>query len=228
MPRISIRLSSYTGIVCNKKIGDKTINENGKELNLSMLQPLDADIAANVLKQSGHLVPLTKWSRSKKDYEGNSDRFIFLICMCLMIGAALGSIAWYASSKQITPNLFVVCLMVGCVLGCVLFFGTPAKRKKVFKPKPETPVQTLENQFGVHVAGVEDQSLFAQTGFKHVLVRNDATHFSPATIFVWIERYNLEEERTWPMTYIALFDEDGKPIMLKQSTPQEDYPHVER
>lgn len=204
------------------------MTEKGKELNLSMLQPLDTDIAANVLKQSGHLVPLTEWSRSKKDYEGNSDRFMFSTCIVLMIGAVLGIVAGYAFSNQLRSTLFVVCLIVGCLIGCMLFFGTPTKRRKIFRPKPETPVQTLESQFGVHVAGVENQSLFSTIGFKHILIQNDATHFSPATLFVWIERYNLEEERTWSMTYIALFDEDGKPLMLKKSKPQEDSTNVER
>lgn len=48
--------------------------EHGEELNLRMLQPLDTDTTAGILRESGYLVPLSKWSKVRQDYKGNTDR----------------------------------------------------------------------------------------------------------------------------------------------------------
>ena len=49
--------------------------EHGEELNLRMLQPLDTDTTAGILRESGYLVPLSKWSKARQDYKGNTDRW---------------------------------------------------------------------------------------------------------------------------------------------------------
>ena len=53
--------------------------EHGEELNLRMLQPLDTDTTVGVLRESGYLVPLNKWSKARQDYKGNTDRWVFKI-----------------------------------------------------------------------------------------------------------------------------------------------------
>lgn len=64
----------------NRKDFKKKVLEHGEELNLRMLQPLDTDTTAGILRESGYLVPLSKWSKARQDYKGNTDRWAFKIC----------------------------------------------------------------------------------------------------------------------------------------------------
>lgn len=195
--------------------------EKTGEINLSMVQPLDTDTTVNALRQSEDLIQLTEWSRAKKDYKNNSDYFLNSIVGCMLIGILCGYLAWRISSKTISTMILGICMLGGCVLGCILFFIPESRRKKMRNPKPESPARVLESLYGVHIMGSEDQPLFDETGFKHILIQKDGTHFAPATLFVWVEKYNFAVERTWPMVYIALFDENGIPVERVDSESRE-------
>lgn len=168
--------------------------EHSEELNLRMLQSLDMDITAGILRESGYLIPLSKWSKARKDYDGNTDRCAFNVLVCAFIGFMVACLEmWFARNIPIklpeyTPVVF---FLLGFAFGLVQLLGTSDRRKKVFRPKPDNPVQVLESTFDVHVAGDSDTSLFDKTGYKKLLLRVDGTHYAQATLFVWEESYDL-------------------------------------
>lgn len=205
--------------------------EHGEELNLKMLQPLNMDTTAGILRESGYLVPLSKWSKAQQDYKGNTDRWALNIVACACIGLVVACLTMWSTRHipiQLPEYTPVVIFLLGFAFGWVQLLGTSDRRKKVFRTKPDNPVQVLESDFDIHVAGGSDAPLFDKTGYKKILLRVDETHYSQATLFVWEESYDLKEERTWPLVCIALFDEVGKPMMLKKSMPQEETTNVER
>lgn len=205
--------------------------EHGEELNLRMLQPLDTDTTAGILRESGYLVPLSKWSKARQDYKGNTDRWAFNIIACAFIGLMVACLEMWSTRNipiklpKYTP---VAVFLLGFAFGWVQLLGTSDRRKRVFRPKPDNPVQVLESTFDVHVAGDSDTSLFDKTGYKKFLLRVDGTHYAQATLFVWEESYDLKEERTWPLASIALFDEDGKPVKLQSVESKKESESVER
>lgn len=205
--------------------------EHGEELNLRMLQPLDTNTTVGVLRESGYLVPLNKWSKARQDYKGNTDRWVFNIIACAFIGLMVACLEMWSTRNipiklpKYTP---VAVFLLGFAFGWVQLLGTSDRRKKVFRPKPDNPVQMLESTFDVHVAGDSDTSLFDKTGYKKLLLRVDETHYTQATLFVWEESYDLKEERTWPLVSIALFDEDGKPVKLQSVESKKEVKSVER
>lgn len=71
--------------------------EHGEELNLRMLQPLDTDTTAGILRESGYLVPLSKWSKVRQDYKGNTDRWAFNIIACAFIGLMVACLEMWST-----------------------------------------------------------------------------------------------------------------------------------
>ena len=150
---------------------------------------------------------------------------------CAFIGLMVACLEMWSTRNipiklpEYTP---VAVFLLGFAFGWVQLLGTSDRRKKVFRPKPDNPVQVLESTFDVHVAGDSDTSLFDKTGYKKLLLHVDGTHYAQATLFVWEESYDLKEERTWPLVSIALFDEDGKPVKLQSFESKKEAENVER
>lgn len=197
------------------------MSQYGEELNMQILQPLDLDSTAGILQLNGYLVPLSEWSKAREGYKSNTDRRAFVIMLCALIGLAVACMEiWATSSCPIRLPTYIHVLVFLMSFGCSRVVLFPSSRmEKIIRPKPDSPSRVLESEFDIHVVGLEDTPLFDKTGYRKILLQTDETHFSPATLFVWEERSSIKEEGIWPMTYIALFDKDGKPIRPQKSEP---------
>lgn len=195
------------------------MSQYGEELNMQILQPLDLDSTAGILQLNGYLVPLSEWSKAREDYKSNTDRRAFVIILCALIGLAVACMEiWATSSCSIRLPTYIHVLVFLMSFGCSRVVLFPSSRmEKIIRPKPDSPSRVLESEFDIHVVGLEGTPLFDKTGYRKILLQTDETHFSPATLFVWEERSSIKEEGIWPMTYIALFDKDGKPIRPQKS-----------
>lgn len=109
--------------------------EHGEELNLRMLQPLDTDTTAGILRESGYLVPLSKWSKARQDYKGNTDRWAFNIMACAFIGLMVACLEMWSTRNipiklpKYTP---VAVFLLGFAFGWVQLLGTSDRRKRGF------------------------------------------------------------------------------------------------